>query len=262
MKTVEEYAKAGEHHDVMDALTLLTKAYISQCGISLGTRTVIYCAAEAWQERLAWLDLLLSKKARKEPFINLMPLITDEYDPEKYDRYDIAGMNEEELLSCCRMIAIENEFDEVTKEVLCWGLLKAVEEKERLEIEIETVASDGTLLKGILHEQEIGDTSVTMMSPYEDVYLVKRELCRDAKEILSQGYEDYQRLQTLEEEVRALHPQYLEELAKEESNWKKMFVFRKVYKDLIGEIVISSPEDLFREWYGLKFYDVLIGELI
>jgi hypothetical protein len=262
MKTVEEYAKAGEHHDVMDALTLLTKAYISQCGISLGTRTVIYCAAEAWQERLAWLDLLLSKKARKEPFINLMPLITDEYNPEKYDRYDIAGMNEEELLSSCRMIARENEFDDVTKEVMCWGLLKAVEEKERLEIEIETVASDGTLLKGILHEQEIGDTSVTMMSPYEDVYLVKRELCRDAKEILSQGYEDYQRLQTLEAKVRALHPQYLEELAKEESNWKKMFVFRKVYKDLIGEIVISSPEDLFREWYGLKFYDVLIGELI
>ena len=59
-----------------------------------------------------------------------------------------------------------------------------------------------------------------------------------------------------------MHPQYLEELAKEESNRKKMFVFRKVYKDLIGEIVISSPEDLFREWYGLKFYDVLIGELI
>ena len=29
MKTVEEYAKAGEHHDIMDALTLLTKAYIS-----------------------------------------------------------------------------------------------------------------------------------------------------------------------------------------------------------------------------------------
>ena len=86
MKTVEEYAKAGEHHDVTDALTLLTKAYISQCGISLGTRTVIYCAAEAWQERLACLDLLLSKKARKEPFINLMPLITDEYDPDKSDR--------------------------------------------------------------------------------------------------------------------------------------------------------------------------------
>ena len=26
----------GEHHDVMEALTLFTQAYISMCGISLG----------------------------------------------------------------------------------------------------------------------------------------------------------------------------------------------------------------------------------
>lgn len=80
-----------------------------------------------------------------------MPLITDEYNPEKYDRYDIAGINDEELLSSCRMIARENEFDEATKEVLCWGLLKDIEDEEPLEMEIETVAYDGTLLKGILH---------------------------------------------------------------------------------------------------------------
>ena len=124
------------------------------------------------------------------------------------------------------------------------------------------MATDGTLLKGILREQEIGDTSVMMMSPYEDVYLVKRELCRDAKEILSQGYGDYQRLQTLEAEVRALYPKYLEELANEESKWKKKSVFSEVYKDLIGDTIIASPADLFRKWYGLKFFDVLIGELI
>ena len=39
--------------DVMEALTLLTKAYINMCGYSLGYRTVVYCAGEAWQERLA-----------------------------------------------------------------------------------------------------------------------------------------------------------------------------------------------------------------
>ena len=104
-----------------------------------------------------------------------MPLVADEYNPEKYDRYDIAGMNEEELLSCCRMIARENEFDEATKEVLCWGLLKDIEEEEPLEMEIiETVASDGTLLKGILHGQKIGDTvisslEVTVMTSLQNV---------------------------------------------------------------------------------------------
>ena len=39
-----EYARFGEHHDVMEALTLLTKAYINMCGYSLGYRTVVYCA--------------------------------------------------------------------------------------------------------------------------------------------------------------------------------------------------------------------------
>ena len=53
-KVIEEYAMRGVQCDVMKALTLLTQAYISQCGISLGLRTVIYCAAEPWQERLAW----------------------------------------------------------------------------------------------------------------------------------------------------------------------------------------------------------------
>jgi hypothetical protein len=48
MKIIEKYAIRGEQCDVMKALTLLTKAYISLCGISLGGRTVVYCAAEIW----------------------------------------------------------------------------------------------------------------------------------------------------------------------------------------------------------------------
>lgn len=47
MKSFEEYVKSGAGHDVMKALELLTRAYVSQCGISLGCRTVVYCAAEA-----------------------------------------------------------------------------------------------------------------------------------------------------------------------------------------------------------------------
>ena len=40
-KVIEEYAMRGAQCDVMKALTLLTQAYISQCGISLGLRTLI-----------------------------------------------------------------------------------------------------------------------------------------------------------------------------------------------------------------------------
>ena len=64
-KKIEKLAKRGEQHDVMDALRLLTTAYIDMCGISAGCRTVVFYAAEAWQERLAWADLPLSELARK-----------------------------------------------------------------------------------------------------------------------------------------------------------------------------------------------------
>ena len=121
VETIEDFAKRGEQHNVMDALTLLTKAYISQCGISLGFRTVVYCAAEAWKERLAWLDLPLSDMARKKPLVCVMPYITTDYAPEVYDVYDICGLDKEELLSCCRQIILEKAFDLETLEVLCWG---------------------------------------------------------------------------------------------------------------------------------------------
>lgn len=125
-----EYARLGEHHDVMEALTLLTKAYINMCGYSLGYRTVVYCAGEAWQERLAWLDLPLSEMARKESLVTLMPFISNEYNPEIYDEYDISGMNEEELMAGCKQAITDKEFDEATIEVLCWGIMKATEKRK------------------------------------------------------------------------------------------------------------------------------------
>jgi len=124
MKTIEEYARQGESRDVMDALKLLIQAYISQCGISLGNRTIVYDAAEVWLEQLARMDLPLSEMARKKALIEVMPYITSEYVPEKYDKYDISGMSQDELMEGCRQIIHENIFDEATMEVLCWGIIK------------------------------------------------------------------------------------------------------------------------------------------
>ena len=127
METIEELAKRGEQHDVMDALRLLTKAYIEMCGISYSYRTVVYCAAERWQDRLEKMDHPLAEMARKEPLVLLMPYIISEYVKELYDEYDIAGMNIEELLDCCRQIVHEETFDEQTLEVMCWGIMKLKE---------------------------------------------------------------------------------------------------------------------------------------
>lgn len=250
-----EYARLGEHHDVMEALTLLTKAYINMCGYSLGYRTVVYCAGEAWQERLAWLDLPLSEMARKESLVTLMPFISNEYNPEIYDEYDISGMNEEELIDGCKQAITDKEFDEATIEVLCWGIMKATEKKKELSQEIEADAPDGTHLKGVLTEQRCGCTSVTMTSPYNNLIALTIELERDGRQLLIKDYEDCQKLRRQEEKIRALYPQYQDELrkCKNESDWKKYTVFNKVYGQIVNDTVIVSPEKWFFEWFGLEF---------
>jgi hypothetical protein len=256
MKAIEKYAKPGEQCDVMTALSLLTKAYISQCGISLGIRTVVYCAAEPWVERLAWLDLPLSEMARKEPFVNLMPHITSDYDPEVYDKYDITGMDEKELLNVCELILQYKEFDDPTIEVLCWGILRATEEEEFLSQEIETTAPDETLLRGVLESQRCCWTWVTMTSPF-DLSIAKHELVREPKKLLVDGYQDYQRLHQMESEIRASYSLYQEEIGKNENlsfrDERKAFV--KAYGEILGDSVLVDPKKLFNEWFGLEFFD-------
>lgn len=256
MKAIEKYAKRGEQCEVMTALSMLTKAYISQCGISMGIRTVVYCAAEPWIERLAWLDLPLSEMARKEPFVNLMPHITSDYDPEVYDKYNIAGMDEKELLNVCKLILQYKEFDEPTLEVLCWGILKATEEEIFLSQEIEATAPDGTLLRGILERQRYGATWASMTSPF-DLSLAKNELVRDPKELLVDGYQDYQRLHQMESEIRASYSLYQEEIGKREdlSPWEEHEAFEIAYGELLDDSVLVAPRKLFNKWFGLKFYD-------
>ena len=240
----------------MKALTLLTQAYISQCGISLGCRTVVYCAAEPWQERLAWMDLPLSEMARKDPFLHLMPHISIEYVPEEHDDYDITAMNEEELLSVCNQMIRNKEFDETTLEVLCWGLLKATEEEKWLSEEIETTAPDGTMLKGILEKQKCGGTWMTMNSPYNDLSIAKHELVRNPQELLLAGYNDYQRLHQLEDEIRALYPVYITKLSKlkKDSNWERHRIYRNIYGKLLSNMVLVRTDKLIEERFGLKIY--------
>jgi len=253
---IEEYAKRGEQCDIMKALTLLTKAYISMCGISLGNRTVIYCAAEPWQEKLAWLDLLLSKMARKEPFVHLMPHVSKDYVPEEYDDYDITAMEDEDLLRVCNEMIRNKEFDETTLEVISWGILKATEKEQELFKDIETTAPDGTLLKGVLKEQRLGATCVIMTEPYVDLSALRCELVRDARELLLSAYSDYQRLHQLENEIRALYPAYLERKSKleKDSPWAKHCIYEETYGKLLGDMVLVQTSKLIEEWFGLRIY--------
>ena len=259
MKTIEDYASRDEHHDVMDALELLTKAYILMCGYSYGYRTVVFCAAEAWIERLAWLDLPLSEMARKVGLVEMMPHFTSEYDPEKYDKYDIAPMNDKELLDGCKKIIRDKEFDEPTTEVLCWGILEIVKEEEPLFREIEAIAPDGTPLRGILSIQGRALTRVDMKTPY-DLPLFRDELVRQPETMLMEGYSEYQRLKGMEEEIRALYPKYQDEFRKvsgEKSEGKKSRVFERVYDQILKDTILATPCELFQKWFDLEFFDIV-----
>lgn len=261
MKTIEEYANVGKSHDVMAALALLTHAYIEQCGLSIGYRTVIYTAAEEWQERLAWLDLPLSERAREDCLVDLMPLITEDYDPEIYDEYDIAGMGDAELQDCCSQMVAEHEFDEDTLGVLCWGIHHYLTRPEFISRVVETVAPDGEILKGVVTKQERADTSITMTEPFPDFSIHVPELRRDPVPLLIRGYNDYKALLGKEREIREAYVQYRSALQQSfdagESKWKKMNVFDSVYDEIIGPTTVLCPERVISDIWGLEFYDVL-----
>lgn len=255
---IGNYLGKGAEIEVMEALRLLTEAYIQECGISLGYRTVVYNAAEEWQERLAWMDLPLSEMARKGPFINLMPHISKEYIPERYDKYDITGMSDEEMIDCCREIVEEQEFDENTLAVLCWGIQHRINREKFQPVMIEATAPDGTYLKGMLLHQRLARTSITMLEPFKDTLLRVGELERDPKRLLIQGYQDYMGLLGKEDDIRRLYPTYQKELEKAivagESTWKKRNIFQNVYGSLIGELTLADISGILESRFGLKFF--------
>ena len=121
----KKYAIEGENMDALEALHKLIKAYMKECGKSIGMRTVVYTAAEMWlYERLP--------KQSNNPFTDeqielplgeLMPQILKEYDPDYYDKWDIGwGFSDEEFKDMCLIAIDEKRYDESTLQALCWGI--------------------------------------------------------------------------------------------------------------------------------------------
>ena len=119
-KEFNKYSWKGHEMDSLHAMLLLTDMYINNCGICLGERTIAYDAATVWLKR--YNDEHPEEKRWDEdtPFVDVMPLISADYDKEELDHYDICYMSgEEEIeyvknsLSC---------YDDDTATALCWGL--------------------------------------------------------------------------------------------------------------------------------------------
>lgn len=134
-KLFEKYAKEGEKMDALEALRLLTKAYMKECGISLSMRTTVYTAAEQWlYHRLPKQNNNpFTKEQSEEPLINLMPLLCKEYDPEYYSQWDICGgltlAQEGETVDdaykrICLIAVEERRYDIPTLRAFCWAIKK------------------------------------------------------------------------------------------------------------------------------------------
>ena len=256
-QTIKELAKRGEQHDVMDALRLLTDAYVSMCGGSLEYRTVVFYSLMEWQVKLAWLDLPLSEMARKDALVDMLPLFSNKYNPDVHDNFYTTGLDNEQLRACSENIVQNDVFDKVTTEVLCWGVLKSLT-KENLTQEIESVAEDGALLKGKLIEQDCGKTVIEMSSPYH-LWAKKDELVRYVNGLLIAAYNDCQWLRGKENVVRDLFSEYQKKLSEckyDDVYLLKEDAFCQAYKDFVDNSVIF-PIDmswLFQDWFDLKFH--------
>ncbi len=134
-KLFEKYAEEGEKMDALEALRLLTKAYIQECGNSIGMRTTVYTAAEQWlYHRLPeQSNNPLTEEQSEEPLVNLMPVFCEEYDPDYHDQWDICGglslaqegENAGDAYKRICLVAIkEKRFDESSLRALSWGIKK------------------------------------------------------------------------------------------------------------------------------------------
>ena len=91
-----------------------------------------------------------------------------------------------------------------------------------------------------------------MTSPY-NIHGAKFELVRDARELLLRTYDDYHRLQQMENEIRELYPKYREKLKDvgDASAYKRYRVYKDIYGELLDDILIFPKQDLIKEWFGL-----------
>ena len=129
----EKYAAEGETMDALEALRLLTKAYMQECGISIGMRTTVYTAAEQWlYHRLSkQSNNPFNKEQLEEPLVELMPLLCKEYDAECYGQWDICGglslaqdneTAEQAYKRICLIAVEEKRYDDDTLRAFCWGI--------------------------------------------------------------------------------------------------------------------------------------------
>ena len=124
-----KYSIKAHPDNFIESLTVLTKAYMDQCGLSLTYRTLVEAAGQYWLELLQKSDHPLAEKARGHSFTGIMPDLSEEFNARKehYWEYDVCCLDSEDVIDAIPYIMDEYEHDEKFKIAFCAGIIPYIE---------------------------------------------------------------------------------------------------------------------------------------
>ena len=123
------YKERESERTPIEALTLLTDAYIAECGISMTYRTLVEGASWYWQKLLAESEHKLARFAKGHSFTHLMPYLSEEFNKRKehYWEYDICDLDSDIAIDAAQCYMKDIEGDERLKAVFAIGIVHHIE---------------------------------------------------------------------------------------------------------------------------------------
>lgn len=153
----DQYAARESELTPIEALTMLTEAYMEQCGISMTYRTLVEGASWYWQELLATTDHELAKIAKKKSFTGLMPYLSEEFNERKehYWDYDICNLDSGDAVDAAKSF-LEDYEDGRFRIAFCRGIIYCIEQLKEYEVERDRILAENphlTVFRGLNLDQ-------------------------------------------------------------------------------------------------------------
>lgn len=139
-----KYSVESHTEIFIESLTVLTQAYMNQCGLSLTYRTLIEAAGFYWMDILKKSDHLLAEKARNHSFTGIMPDLSEEFNTRKehYWEYDVCCPDSEDVIAAIPSIMDEYAHDKQFKIAFCAGIIPYIEWLKDYEITRDEILND------------------------------------------------------------------------------------------------------------------------
>ncbi|MBD5215547.1 MAG: hypothetical protein HDS78_03380 [Bacteroidales bacterium] len=130
------YGEKADPGKFIESLTILTQAYMDQCGLSLTYRTLVEAAGQHWLELLQKSNHPIAQFAREHSFTGVMPYLSEEFNARKehYWEYDVCCPDSEEVIAAIPSIMDEYDHAEQFKIAFCAGIIPYIAWLKEFEI--------------------------------------------------------------------------------------------------------------------------------